>query len=194
MVATTRVDSRVFGLFEEQKSTLVKKEGEEQVDAVIRTAAYNTGMAAIKYESLELIDESFAVLQKHLPAEADEFATSSRMQYALKMQDVDMYADYAKTFVKKYAGDDPKELAQVAQDIIMHFPSHPECVELGAKAAKKALNEERNQDNVITYATMVYLGGDKEEALKILTEAMSDPDLVGESEKLSQAKQQFERA
>ena len=195
IVATTRVDSKIFAYLEENKKALEKQEGRDAVDETIRKAAYNTTIKAIEYESPELIDEGVAAMKKHLPPEAGEYEVSSRMQYALYMEDVKTYAPNAKIFIKKYAGEDEEELTQVALDVLEHFSDHDACNALGQKAAKKAMQIQRNERNIIAYATLVYLDGDKEGALEVLDEAMESPDFEGASaKKLSLVRKQLEAA
>jgi len=195
IVATTRVDSKIFGYLEQNKKALEKQEGKEAVEETIRKAAYNTALKAIEYESPSLIDEGIVAMKKHLPSEAGEYVVSSRMQYALHMEDVDGYFSNAKTFVKKYAGDDEEELTRVALDILEHFSDHDDCNSLGQKAAKKAMQIQSNEHNIIAFATLVYLGGDKEGALKVLDEAMENAEIEGPSaKKLSLVRKQLEAA
>lgn len=194
MVATTRVDSRIFEYFEEYKDKLVKMEGEDAVAEVVRRSVYNTGMAGIEYESLDLLDEAHAAIKKHLPDEADEFYASSRMQYALKMEDLDLYSSNCKDFIKKYAEDNPEELRRVAEDIMKHFPDNEECISLGLKAAKKAAQLQPTEETVIVYATMVFLDGNRTKALDILDEALEDPNFSESKEKLKIARKQLEAA
>jgi len=195
IVATTRVDSKIFGYLEQNKKALEKQEGKEAVEETIRKAAYNTALKAIEYESPSLIDEGIVAMKKHRPSEAGEYEVSSRMQYALHMEDVDGYFSNAKTFVKKYAGDDEEELTRVALDILEHFSDHDDCNSLGQKAAKKAMQIQSNEHNIIAFATLVYLGGDKEGALKVLDEAMENAEIEGPSaKKLSLVRKQLEAA
>jgi len=195
IVATTRVDSKIFTYLEQNKKALEKQEGSDAVNETIRKAAYNTAVKAIEYESPDLIDEGIEAIKKHLPGEAGEYEVSARMQYALHMEDVDGYTPYAKTFVKKYANDDEEELTQVAIDILEHFSDHDECNALGQKAAKKAMQVQRNDRNIIVYATLVYLSGDKQGALDVLDEAMESPEMEGTSaKKLSLVRKQLEAA
>jgi thiol-disulfide isomerase/thioredoxin len=195
IVATTRVDSKIFGYLEQHKKALENQEGKDAVDETIRIAAYNTAVKAIEYESPGLIDEGIAAMKKHLPSEAGEYEVSSRMQYALYMEDAETYASHAKIFIKKYAGDDEEELSQVAVDILEHFSDHETCNTIGQKAAKKAMQIQRNDRNMIVYATLVYLGGDKQGALEFLDDAIESIEVEGAStKKLSLVRKQLEAA
>lgn len=194
MVATTRVDSRIYNYFEEYKDKLIEMHGEEMVDEVIRRSAYNTGMVGIEYESMALIDEAHAAMKKHLSDEADEFYASSRMQYGLKMQDMELYSSNCKDFIKKYAENNPEELRRVAEDIMKHFPDNEECISLGLKAAKKAAQLQPTEETVIVYATMLFLDGNKSKALSVLDEAIEDPGFSETKEKLKVARKQLEAA
>lgn len=195
LVATTRVDSKVFGYLEENKKAIEKQEGKDAVDETIRKAAYNTSVKAIEYESSELIDEGIAAMKKHLPAEVGEYEVSSRMQYSLYMEDADEYASNAKVYMKKYVGNDESELTLFAIDVMEHFSDHGICNALGQKAAKKAIQIQPNDRNIIVYATLVYLDGDKQGALEILDDAMESPESASVSaKKLSLVRKQLEAA
>ncbi len=194
MVATTRVDSKIFGYFESEKDALIKAHGQEQVDNTIRMAAYRTGMVAIEYESQDLIDEAALALDKHLPDESEEFRLSSGMKYSLKLVEADGYYENGKAYMKKYASDDEQELAQIAKDVIQYFPEDADCVDLAYKAARQAVKVKNSESNVILLATMTYLQGDKDEALKVIDQALIDPEVIGDGSKLKEARKQFERA
>ncbi|MDX1478697.1 MAG: thioredoxin family protein [Saprospiraceae bacterium] len=172
LVGAHQVDSKIFGYLEEHKAALIGLEGEDTVNKQIRAAANETVQRAAKYESADLLEEAVAAVRKHLPDEAGQFEAESGMTYAKGVRDADMYYGYTKTYLKKYAGDRAGKLHGIAVTIMKQFASHPELLKLGEDAARRSVEVRSTDKRLVTYATLVYLNGDKNRAVKIVDDAI----------------------
>ena len=172
LAAAWQVDSKVFTYLEDNKKAIVKLSGQEAFDEAVRRASGNTVKRAVEYESPELIDEANAAMKKHLPKEADEFELRSAMDYAIPYADHETYYANAKPYVKKYIDDKAGKLNTVAVEVLEHFHTNPECVEIGARAAGRAVELKPKEKYILTYATLTFLSGDKDGAIKILDDTI----------------------
>ena len=85
----------------------------------------------------------------------------------------------AKPYIKKYIKDDHTELSLIALDVMENFTSDDECVSLGIKAITEAQKLKPSKASyVLTHATLLYVSGDKEGAIKVLEQAIAkeEPD------------------
>ncbi len=171
--AFTQVDSKIYEYVQDYEKDLVKLEGQQDFDAHLRNSAQKTAERAVEYESESLLNEAIAAMQKHLPGEADLFAIKSSMDYAVATKDADRYLKNAKQFVKKTSGDDAERLHGMAATIAEKFPENKDLLQLGEKAAKRSVELKDDPKYTITYATLVYLQGDKDRAISVLDEAIA---------------------
>ena len=191
----TEVDSKPFEYLIENKKKIVALEGEEAVNAKIETAAKATAQKGAKYESLSLVDASVDAMKTHLPELAGKFETDQYMNYAVATRDADLYYGQCKTYVKKYADDNAWRLSKVSTTVLRNFVSHPDLRELAEQAAEKALEIKPTDDRIITYATLVLIGGDKDRAMEILNSAIKEAREQNTSaRKLQAVKRKFESA
>jgi thiol-disulfide isomerase/thioredoxin len=176
-VAATQVDSKPFELLVEHKDKIAGIEGKEAVDNIIRDACQATAEKAARYESADLLTQAEEAMEQHLPKEADLFSVTARMGYAATLFNAEDYHKYAKTYLKKYIDDQPETIEQIGPTVIKYFSSHPDLVKLGQEAAEEACDIHPTDENTIVLATLLFIGGDKEESLKVLDRAIREAEL-----------------
>jgi thiol-disulfide isomerase/thioredoxin len=170
--AFIQVDSKMYEYFGTYHKDLVKTSGTDIVNERIRNAASKTVARAVEYESEALLLEGNAAMQKYLPAEADLFNITSSMDYAQATGNAELYLKNARLYLKKTSGDDASRLHGMANTIIKKFPEHTELLQLGEKAAKMSVQLKDIPNHIITYATLIYLQGDKTRAVSVIDEAI----------------------
>lgn len=166
--AAIQVDSRVFGQLETYKEEIIKVTSEEAVNEQILLAANNTVQKAIKFEAKSILIEAQEKIEKHLPKEADRFATRSSMDYALAMRDEQAYEKHIKTYIKKHVADDPKALINVAKEIDSYFSNQKSLMVLAEKAAGSAYEIDTSLKTAIAYASLLDKNGDTPKAIHII--------------------------
>jgi hypothetical protein len=171
--AFTQVDSKMYEYVQEYEKDLVKLVGSEVVNARIRAAAAQTAARAVEYESEALLSESIAAMEKHLPGEADLFTLSASMDFAATTGDAELYQKHAKQFIKKTSGDDAARLHEMANTIMKKFYENKDLLQLGEKAAKMSVQLKDIPKYNITYATIIYLQGDKARATSAIDDAIA---------------------
>jgi thiol-disulfide isomerase/thioredoxin len=170
--AFTQVDSKMYEYVLTYQKDIIKLVGEDAVNDRIRAAARKTASRATEYQSKALLGESITAMEKHLPKEADVFEMEASMQFAASVYDAETYFRHAKQYLRKTSDDDATRLHEMAQTIIKQFGEHDELLDLGEKAAKMAVDLKDIERYNVTYATVVYLRGDKERAGKITEQAI----------------------
>lgn len=176
--AASQVDCTCFEEFEKNKAAIIKLTSADEVDEHIRTAAVNSVKRAIEFESPELITQAVTVMKKHLPKEAEFFASQSDIEYSLKMQLLEGIADKAEKHVKKFIKEDPVLLHQIALDLEKYAANDAEALKQAALAAGKAA-ESSDVKYTMTYARLTNKVYGKDAAIKILDAAMAkinDPE------------------
>lgn len=175
--AATQVDSKPFELFVEHKDDIVKLEGQEKVNNIIRGASRATADKAAKYESQELLSQAEEAMQQHLPKEADLFSVTARMHYAATLFKADDYLKYTKIYLKKYVDEQPETIETIGRTVIKYFSGTPELVKLGQDAAQQASKLRPTEENTIVLATLLFIGSDKEGSLKVLDDAIRQAEM-----------------
>jgi hypothetical protein len=170
--AFVQVDSKMYEYFGTYHKDLVKTSGADVVNERIRNAASKTVARSVEYESEALLVEANAAMQKYLPAEADLFNITSSMDYAQATGNAELYLKNARLYLKKTSGDDASRLHGMANTIMKKFPDHTELLQLGEKAAKMSVQLKDIPNHIITYATLIYLQGDKTRAVSVIDEAI----------------------
>ena len=170
--AFTQVDSKMYEYIQTYEKQLQKLVGKEAIEDHLRQAAEKTAERAVAYQSSALLDEAVMAMQKYLPGEADLFTTKSTMDYAAAVKDADLYFKYAKQYIKKTSGDDAARLNEMANTIIKRFGDNKDLLGLGEKAAKMSVQLKDNAKYNITYATVIYMQGDKSRALDVINDAI----------------------
>ena len=183
--AAAQVDCQCFDMAEKFKKEIVAVTSTEAFQTKVRQAAQNTVKRAIEFESEDLIALASEAMKRHVPAEADEFRSRSSIKYALALHSVDQLDAMISAHVKKFVKNDPTILNQLALDIEKYVPDHAPSMTLAVDLAGKAAKSE-NVKHVSTYATLVQKTKGKEEAVKILDEALKKYESDSEESKDAQ--------
>lgn len=192
--AFTQVDSKIYEYLQEYQKDIVKLVGEDAVHQRMRAAAAKTAERAVEYESEMLLKEAIMAMEKHLPKEADMFTTSVTMDYAAATGDAETYLKYAKQYIKQNSGDDASRLHEMANTIMKEFYRNEELLKIGEKAAKMSVDLQDNANHNITYATLIYLQGDKRRAISEIDNAikrLKEDDKERAVEKLEELKKKM---
>jgi len=173
--AASQVDCQCFALFEKHKSEIAKVTGQEAIVAKVRQACANTVKRAIEYESFELVTLAADAMKRHIPSEADRFRTKSEIQFALSMNDLSRIEELVSIYVKKHIKDEAADLHALALDLSKYAPDDAKCKALAIDLASKAAKD-HDPKYIATYAQLVLKSGAKDEAIRILDEAIRKYD------------------
>lgn len=169
--AASQVDCQCFDLFEKYKSEITKVTGQEAIAAKVRQACANTVKRAIEYESFELVTLAADAMKRHIPSEADRFRIKSEIQYALSMNDLSRIEELVSIYVKKHIKDEAADLHALALELGKYAPDDARCKVLAIDLASKAAKD-HDPKYIATYAQLVLKSGAKDEAIRILDEAI----------------------
>lgn len=169
--AASQVDCHCFELLEKYKSQISKETSDEVVLEKIRIACANTVQRAVEFESPELIALATDAMKRNIPSEAEMFHIKSDIQFALSLHDITNIQELVNTYVKKFIKNDPASLNQLALDLNKYAPDQKVCLDLAITLAEKAAKDE-DAKYIATYATLVNKSGNRQEAIRILDEAI----------------------
>jgi thiol-disulfide isomerase/thioredoxin len=184
--AAAQVDCQCFDIAEKYKKEIIAVTSSDAFQAKVRQAANNTVKRAIEFESEDLVILAGDAMKRHIPGEAEEFKSRSAIKYALALHNVSQLDALINAHVKKFVKNDPALLNQIALDIEKYVPDHAPSMTLAVDLAGKAAKSEETK-HIATYATLVQKTKSKEEAVKILDEALKKYE--GEAEPSKDAQQ-----
>ena len=171
--AASQVDCQCFELFEEYKSRISKIVDNEEIEAKVRSACDNTVKRAIEFESPELIDLAFDAMKRNLPGEADRFRAESEIHYALALHQLSEIESQVRQYVKKYIKNDPEGLNLLALDLDKFAADDATSQVLALELAQRAAEDKNTTaEYVSNYAQLLFKNKGKEEAVKVLDEAI----------------------
>lgn len=171
--AASQVDCQCFELFEEYKSRISKIVDNEEIEAKVRSACDNTVKRAIEFESPELIDLAFDAMKRNLPGEADRFRAESDIHYALALHQLSDIESQVRQYVKKYIKNDPEGLNLLALDLDKFAADDATSQALALELAQRAAEDKNTTaEYVSNYAQLLFKNKGKEEAVKVLDEAI----------------------
>ncbi len=171
--AASQVDCQCFDLFEEHKSQISKLVDKETIEAQVRFACNNTVNRAIEFESPELIELATAAMKRNIPGEADRFKAENEIHYALALHALTDIDALVNQYVKKYMKNDPEGLNLLAIDLDKFASDDKTCRKLALELSERAATDKNATTAfVTTYANLVYKEKGKEEAVKILDDAL----------------------
>jgi thiol-disulfide isomerase/thioredoxin len=183
----SQVDCNCFELLEKYKSQIAKISSEDAIKEKVRFACSNTVKRAIEFESHDLITLAAEAMKRHIPSEADFFASKSEIQYALALHDLGQMESLVNHHVKKFVRNDADGLHQLALDLHKYAPDDVGCRTLAIDLASKSAKDD-DPKHVATYAELVNHAGQKEEAIRILEEAIRKYSADDESKDLKHLK------
>ncbi len=180
--ATTVVDSRIFDLLIKHRADIEAVTSKAVVEERIQKAAHATLDRAIAFESEDLLKEAQAKMKTHAPKLAEAFLWESEMTYAKLLEDSNRYLKAWSNYVKKIAGNEPKEWTTLATTLASAFPSDAKALEEAHKLAKKAVSSSKDYETRLGYALVLKIQDKKAEAQKVAEEALKIATQQGNEE------------
>ena len=176
--AATQVDCQCFDLLEKYKNEIAKLVPEEAIKNKIRIACANTVKRAIEYESEDLLHLASDAMKNHIPAEAEEFKSESKIQYSLVLHDLTEMQELITNHTKRFLKNDIQGQYELALQLEKYAHDNKDCMNMAVELAAKAAKDQEVK-YVATYASLVQKTIGKEEAIRIIDEALKkypDPE------------------
>lgn len=174
---TTEADSRIFGLFIENRSAIEALESRQAVLDRIELACRNTLNKALEFKLDMLLDEAVSKMKEHNPENAEAFTYEAEKQYYATVKEPGAYLKAIKKYASKVIGNDANQLHTLAEHMSSNFPEDEKVMKLAEKYAEKAASYGGLAKYYLTYASILYHNGNKKEALKAAQKAK---ELAGE--------------
>ena len=173
----------------QNRDKISAQEKPAMVDARIQKACDGTVRKAIEFKSPDLLKEAQSKMGKHLPARADSWGWAAEMQYFAALKDVDGYLSACKDCQKNDVKGDALRLAQLAKELMGHFPDEPKAAKQAEKWLETAAKNGGLPEYWLQYGKVLLHNGKKnearlaaEKAQKIASEKESDATLKNQIE------------
>ena len=136
--ASQEADSRIFELLIEHKEGILAFTTPEAFAGKVRKACERTVEKAIEYQYPDLLAEAQSKFSGLFPADADRFVLETNLNYFSAVGDGASYRKFAKKFIKKYIGNDAKQINTIVSDMIEKFQNDETTMAFAEKYAQKA--------------------------------------------------------
>ena len=163
--AATEADSKIFGYLVENRKAIEALESKQVLQEKILSACRNTAQKAIEFESQDLLEEAKDKMKKYYPEKATEFEISVEMDFCKAVYNPKNYLSACKEYAKKKAKGNPEELYKLATDMASNFRDDAKVMNMAVSYAKDAAETANTYEYYLTYASLLYQNGDREEAL-----------------------------
>ena len=178
-VAPSTVDSRAFTLLIEHRKAVIAATDAETVENRVYLAARATSRRALEFDSEELLEEALDAVKQYAPARSDEFAARAGMAFYRHRGDAKSYLKAAKQYESAVAGDDAKELHQLAKQIRDAFEDDAKAMKYAEQIAERSIKKGADYRYHYTYAEILFLNGRQEAALEAAATALEIAKTAG---------------
>lgn len=167
----SEADSRIFDMFVENKTALIKLKTEESILHKIEIACAATVKKAAEYKFKNLADEAKSKMKTHYPQKYKEFSVKADMIYGLGTTDAGLYTKASKKYLKSYAKNNAVEYHNVANTILSKFETNTKAMKSAEKWAKKGAENGGLSYQHLTYAKILYKNKKAESAFRVAKKA-----------------------
>jgi thiol-disulfide isomerase/thioredoxin len=183
--ATNQSDTKAFELLTADREGISKLMGKEKVDNVILYACRNTAKKAVNMKSEDLLKATKKQMQTLLPERAKAFAARCDLDQASNEENDKAYVSAANAYAKAGETETPADLRDVAFNL-------KEMSEKGVKGAldaalaciKVAAEKSKQSIYTLSYADLLLLKGDKNQAKTMAEKAMKLAEAEGDDAQL----------
>lgn len=167
----TEADSRIFDLFVEHKTAIVKLKTEENVLNKIEAACAATVKKAAEYKFKNLADEAKSKMKAHYPQKYKEFSVRADMIYGLGTTDAGLYMKASKKYLGQYAKNNAVAYYQVSKTVSETFGDNSSAMKMAEKWSKKAAENGGLSYQHLNYAKILYKNKKAESAFRVAKKA-----------------------
>jgi thiol-disulfide isomerase/thioredoxin len=167
----TESDSRLFDLFVENRTAIIKLKTAEKVAQKIETACLASVQKAASYKYKNLADDAKNKMKKHYSKKYKEFLLKADMIYGLGTADAGLYIKASKKYLKKYAKNNAVVHHNVAKTILTDFSGDINALKLAEKWSKKSAENGGLSYQYLTYAKVLFQNKKNESAFRIAKRA-----------------------
>ncbi|HMO37934.1 MAG TPA: thioredoxin family protein [Saprospiraceae bacterium] len=171
--AATEADSRIFEWLIEYRSQIARVASEDEVNQRILDACRATAQKAIEFQSEDLVKEAIAKVKKHYPQRLTAFELQTWMAFYEATNNAANYAKTAKSYAKREAYDDARELQSLVTVLVKRFDNDKNAMSLAEDLAKRAAAVSEVSVYYLIYADVLQRNGKQAQAIEAARKAMS---------------------
>lgn len=177
--AATEADSKLFSMMTERRGAIEEIVGKAAFQRKVYDACKATAAKAGEFNSEFLLEEAQDKMKEHYPDRAKAFKLETDAAFYLSQGQAEAYAKACKKYAKKVLDDDAAALYELATEMVKNFKEQPDVMEEAQDIAEAASEEGNNYKYDVTYAEILRLNGEPQEALKVAQRAMQKAQKKG---------------
>ncbi len=170
--AATEADSKIFEWLIKYRDQIAKVASEDEVNQRILDACRATAQKAIEFRSEDLVKEAIEKVKKHYPERLVDFELQTWLAFYLEAKDAANYVKTAKSYAKRVAYDDARELQSLVTFLVKGFGEDKNAMNLAEDLAKRASEVGQASVYYLIYADVLYKNGQRENALDVARKAL----------------------
>ncbi len=170
--SVTEADSKIFDWLIQYRKQIAKVTSEDEVKQAILKAAQNTAQKAVEYQNKDLMAEAIDKIKKHYPEKAEIFDAQTWMDFYYQTNDVSNYLKSVKSYAKKEANDDARQLQSLTKTIVDKFGKDKNAMNLAEDLAKRSTEVGQTSVYFLIYADVLNKNGKKPQALETAQKAL----------------------
>ena len=172
--ALTRVDSRVYTLFNNNKKGIQKLYNQEQIDQKVLAAARRTLSTALEYQSLDLVTQTKDKVAENCSSSVSkDFANKADLDFSFLMKDWKTYTKALRAFTKDFSSNrnllEAEDILKKGISVMQTDKKIASGLEDLAEATTKA--PDAQYTHFVNYAKILHFNGNKKAAVAALDQA-----------------------
>lgn len=165
---TIQADSRIFDLLLEHKEAIIKEQGEEKFQSLVRRACDYTVKKAVQYNSPDLLNEAKNKMKTANKAFAKEYSSLADILYAQVAEDLQAWITSVDKYLKGFAKKEAKSWFSYAGILNSRYASNEEANKQAELWAAKAYKlEPENKEYLRLYALLLQRNGKEKQAQEL---------------------------
>jgi len=177
--AAIEADSKLFSMMTERREAIEAIVGKAAFQRKVYDACKATAAKAGEFNSEFLLEEAQDKMKAHYPDRAKAFKLETNAAFYLSQGQAEDYAKACKKYAKKVLDDDAAALYELATEMVKNFKGQPDVMEEAQDIAEAASEEGNNYKYDVTYAEILRLNGEPQEALEVAQRAMQKAQKKG---------------
>lgn len=170
--ATVDSDSRMYKKLIENKKSVIKYQGEEELKKKVAQACLNTISKAIEYDSEDLYKEARDNYKKFDKKGSKRFNAEADMKYFVGMKESEKYFEVLEEYCSKYIKNDAAALNAETKKILTAHRKNQEALEIACKAIKRATELETDAEYWLNYSQILSMQKKHKEAVEAAKKAI----------------------
>ena len=170
--AVTESDSKLYDQLMQLKSEAIAEGSVEEFETTVRTATMKTVSKAVEYDYKDLVEEAIVQYDKADIGDKKRFKSEAYLAYYSESGDYVGWKDLSKSYLKKYGKKNPELYREHLSVLMTEFTYEDDSTPYAQEIFKELIKKDDSSDTYNQYIQFLAKANQKEEALKVVKEAM----------------------